>query len=126
MSSPRPLPHRLQHLRVVASNPAARSALRGGQMSRPNGFGAHGFGPRLGTRAQPELTRAAFLAWWSGLVLRRCGSAHDIAMRFNCTEQTGRNWMEGASCPTGLQVMRAQGWWPEDFGQAPARMRRAA
>lgn len=73
-----------------------------------------------------EITRDGFLSWWSGLMLRQLGSAHAIAMQFDCTEQTGRNWIDGFSCPTGLQVMRALDWWPAEFAAAPARMGRAA
>jgi transposase-like protein len=71
-----------------------------------------------------EMDRADFLRWWSALMMRRLGTAHAIARRFDCTEQTGRNWLDGFSCPTGLQVMKAFEWWPEDFAGAAAWMQR--
>lgn len=79
-------------------------------------------------RPQPvrDIGRDEFLRWWSGLMLRKLGTAHAIARRFDCTEQTGRNWIDGFSCPTGLQVMRAHDWWPDEFGRATGWMRGAA
>ena len=115
--SPRP-PH------IVA---LARPALQRAQMSHPNGFGGAKVVPfRRSGRVAGDVTRGEFLAWWSGLLLRRCGSARAVAQRFATTEQTGRNWIDGVACPTGLQVMRAQEWWPGDFAGAAVWMRRAA
>ena len=74
------------------------------QKSRPNQFD----GP----------SRNAGLVFWSGLMMRRCGDYRAVARRFDCTEQTGRNWIDGHAMPTGLAVMRAVEWWPEDFGLA--------
>lgn len=92
------------------------------QKSRPNGFapvGGRGRGRRLRGRVvlpvQPG--RDAVLVWWSGLLMRHCGSAHDIARLFDVTEQTGRNWLDGAACPTGLAVLHAMLLWPEDFAR---------
>lgn len=113
-------------LRLIAQN----SATAGGKMYQAKGFApAGGRGRSAGAgRSGPraELSRDGFLRWWSGLMLRKLGSARAIARRFDVTEQTGRNWVDGFSCPTGLQVMRAQGWWPEEFALAAPRMRRAA
>lgn len=97
-------------------------------MSQPKAFaplGGRGRGYVRGWAPQPELTREAFLSWWSGLMLRQLGTAHAIARKFDVTEQTGRNWIDGVSCPTGLQVMRAQEWWPAEFVMACAKIRRA-
>ena len=121
-------------LRLSLPGLSSRPAMRVGQMSQPKAFvparvpdrGRAYVRGALPNGARPDLTREAFLAWWSGLMLRRLGSAHAIARRFDVTEQTGRNWVDGFSCPTGLQVMRAQDWWPEDFAQATSRIRRAA
>lgn len=117
-------------LRSVAS---ARSAIQRAQMSRHSPL-AKTFAPHGGRgRAQPlrvvrrvagDVTRVEFLAWWSGLMLRRCGSAHAVTKAFDCTEQTGRNWIDGVACPTGLAVMRAFDLWPEDFAGAAAFMAR--
>lgn len=125
--SPRPL-------HIVSS---ARPAMQRAQMYRPNGFAP----PRLQStcgrgRAAPfrpaparmagDVTRDQFLSWWSLLMMRRCGSARAVAQRFGTTEQTGRNWIDGFACPTGLQVMRAAEWWPDDFASSARAMRRAA
>lgn len=117
--------------RLIASNPTSRPAMRSGQMSHAKAFAPARRVDRSrrslgGSAPRPDLTREAFLSWWSGLMLRQLGTAHQIAKRFDVTEQTGRNWIDGFSCPTGLQVMRAQDWWPEEFTLAPARIRRAA
>ena len=65
---------------------------------------------------QPVIGRRDdFLVWWSALMLRRCGSAHQIAMTFDVTEQTGRNWIDAVACPSGWVVFQAQARWPEDF-----------
>lgn len=121
--SPRPL-------RLVAH---ARPALQRGQMSRPNVL-AKRFAPADGRGRAPlrpvarvagDVSRPEFLAWWSGLMLRRCGSAHAVTKAFDCTEQTGRNWIDGVACPTGLAVMRAYDLWPDDFVNAAAWMARS-
>lgn len=115
-------------LHIVSS---ARPAMQRAQMSHPKAFGpVGGRGRVLPLRPMPErsagdVTRKEFLAWWSGLMLRRCGSARAVAQLFGTTEQTGRNWIDGFACPTGLQVIRAQEWWPGDFTGAGATMRRA-
>jgi len=62
--------------------------------------------------------RDDFLVWWSALMLRRCGSAHQIAMTFDVTEQTGRNWIDAVACPSGWVVFQAQRRWPDDFAAA--------
>ncbi|MGV8987791.1 MAG: hypothetical protein ACOH2H_16075 [Cypionkella sp.] len=104
-------------------------------MSHPKAFaplrplaerGGRGRVYRVRPAALADLSRDDVLLFWSGLMLRQCGSAHAVAMRFDVTEQTGRNWIDGFACPTGLAVMRALEWWPEDFTGAGARMRRAA
>ena len=118
-------------LRPLPSLSAAsgRSALRRGQMSQPKVFGAAAFGAAafvsarrplrhgagFGGRPAVDMGRDDVLRFWSGLMLRQCGSAHAVAMRFDVTEQTGRNWINGFACPTGLAVMRAQAWWPDEF-----------
>lgn len=73
----------------------------------------------------PDLSRDDMARFWSGLMMRRCGTAAGVADFFACTEQTGRNWIDGFACPTGRAVMQAVLEWPEDFGVAPA-LRRAA
>lgn len=123
------MPSRTLH--TVAS---ARPAMVRAQMSRPNGFArlpsAGGRGravPLRGAvaRAPGDVTKPEFLAWWSGLMLRRCGSARAVADQFKTTEQTGRNWIDGVACPTGLQVMRAMEWWRDDFAAAGPALRSA-
>jgi hypothetical protein len=92
------------------------------QKSQPNTFapvGGRGRNLAASRRVhwrQDDVTgRDDFLRFWSGLLLRRCGSAHAVAMRFDVTEQTGRNWIDGFACPTGLAVFQAQELWPEEF-----------
>lgn len=98
-----------------------QSAPENRQMSHPNAFapqGGRGRGAHAARRVsvQPALpSRDGFLRFWSGLMLRRCGSAHEIAMRFDVTEQTGRNWVDGVACPSGWMVYQAQLLWPEEF-----------
>ena len=62
---------------------------------------------------QPD--RDGFLAFWSGLMLRHCGSAAAVAQVFLVTEQTGRNWIDGFACPTGVAVDQAMALWPHEF-----------
>lgn len=99
-------------LRMTAAAPLSR---RSGQMSRPRTFA-----PVRGLQMRPRLVlpalgREAAMRWWSGLMLRRCRSVRDGALRFDCTDQTVRNWMAGTSCPTGNAVLLAQLLWPDEF-----------
>lgn len=116
-------------LHIVAS---ARPALLRAQMSHSKAFAPVGGRGRVlplrpvPNRSAGDLTRTEFLTWWSGLMLRRCWSAHEVTKRFDCTEQTGRNWIDGVACPTGLAVMRAFELWPEEFANAAAWMARSA
>lgn len=89
------------HLRIVAG----QTALPSPQMSRPKAFGPV---------AQP-ISREGFLRFWSGLMMRRCGDYRGVARVFDRTEQTGRNWIDGVACPTGLDVARAMALWPGEF-----------
>ena len=73
-----------------------------------------------------EVSRAEFVAFWSLLMMRRCGDYRGVAVRFDRTEQTGRNWLDGVACPTGYDVARAQLWWPEDFAALCCDLRRVA
>lgn len=120
--SPRPL-------HIVAQ---ARPAMQRAQMSYPKAFAPlGGRGRAVPLRPAPnrvagDVTRDEFLRFWSGLMLRKCGSAHAITKVFDCTEQTGRNWIDGFACPTGLAVMKAMEYWPDEFARAAARMRGAA
>lgn len=102
----------MTRLRLVASTDRPRLSAGCGKMSCANGFCLP---------VQPD--RAAFLRWWSALIIRRCGSAHDVARLFDVTEQTGRNWIDGVACPTGLAVVHAMALWPEDFGRVAADQR---
>lgn len=116
-------------LRPLRNIAAARPAMQRAQMPRPKAFAPLGGRGRAlplrpVSRVAGDLTRVEFLTWWSGLMLRRCGSAHEVTKRFDCTEQTGRNWIDGVACPTGLAVMRAFDLWPEDFASAAAWMAR--
>lgn len=110
-------------LRLVSSRQSAPVAR---QMSHPRTFGplagrGRGAGPARRVSVSPVLVaRAGFLAFWLGLMLRRCGGAHAIAMRFDVTEQTGRNWIDGVACPSGWKVFQAQQLWPEEFAAAQA------
>jgi hypothetical protein len=104
-------------LRLVSSRQSAPVAR---QMSHPREFGPLGGRGRDGRAARrvevaPVLHRGGFLVFWSGLMLRRCGGAHEIAMRFDVTEQTGRNWIDAVACPSGWMVFQAQQLWPEEF-----------
>lgn len=103
-----------------------------GQMSHPKEFAARvvpigGRGRDLQSmrrvhgwvHGRSELTeRDAFLSFWSGLLLRRLGSARAVAQAFSVTEQTGRNWIDGFACPSGHMVFQAQERWPDDFPTA--------
>lgn len=108
----------LPSLLLVSSGHPARSV---SQKSQPRVFGpvggrGRGAGAARRVSVQPVLAqRDDFLRFWSGLMLRRCGSAHAIAMRFDVTEQTGRNWVDGVACPSGWMVYQAQQLWPEEF-----------
>ncbi len=99
-----------------------------GQMSQPKRFTRDVPRGRVGTfrpRRVAAIGRDEFLALWSLLMMRKCGTARAVAQQFECTEQTGRNWIDGFSCPTGHAVMRAMAWWPEEFTGA-VQGRRAA
>ena len=94
-------------------------------MSLANGFG-RGLAP-LGGRGRgaaahrrvsvhPAMAmRPNFQVWWSALVMRKCGSANAVARKFEVTDMTGLNWLNGDTCPEGWAVFRAQQWWPEEF-----------
>ena len=106
----------------LVSVAAPRSMPGAGQMSHPSGFApvaGRGRDLRAVRRvhgALPVLAgRDVFLRFWSGLMMRRCGSAHDVSRLFDVTEQTGRNWIDGYTCPSGQCVWQAQQWWPEEF-----------
>lgn len=101
---------------LVSSQPSAIPS----QKSPPKGFaplGGRGRGrPLRGRIVLPEPPeRDAMLVWWSALLMRHCGSAHEISRLFDVTEQTGRNWLDGVSCPTGLAVLHAMLLWPGEF-----------
>lgn len=89
-------------------------------MSPQKAFGAGRF------RALPPAPdRDAFLDFWAGLMRRHCGADPVRISRLFCvTEQTGRNWLAGTSCPLGLHVDHAMALWPAAFaarhGQAVA------
>jgi hypothetical protein len=113
---PRPIP------KLASAN---LSSVRSGQMSHPNSFvpfGGRGRDlaavRRVHGRIGSITGRDGFLRFWSQLMMRKCGSAHAVAMRFDVTEQTGRNWIDGFSCPTGLAVFQAQELWPDEFPAA--------
>lgn len=103
-----------------------QSARPAAQMSRQNAFAPQGGrGRKLTARRRvqgalgvPMPDEAAFTAFWAGLLLRRCGCAAGVAQVFGVTEQTGRNWLSGHSCPIGHAVWHAMGLWPADFGIA--------
>ena len=95
-------------------------------MSLANGFGRGQLAP-VGGRGRghaahrrvsvnPAMTqRPNFQVWWSALVMRKCGSANAVARKFEVTDMTGLNWLNGDTCPEGWAVFRAQQWWPEEF-----------
>ena len=91
------------------------------QMSQANGFApAGGRGRSLSARRRVSVAivhpdRDGFLAFWSGLMLRHLGSAAAVAQVFCVTEQTGRNWIDGFACPTGVAVDQAMQLWPQEF-----------
>lgn len=102
-------------LRLATSAPVSRSY---SQMSRPKGFAP--LRPQLRVvapmrRVLPRLGRAEARRFWSALVIRRCRSVRDGALRFEVTDQTVRNWMAAHCSPTGEAVLAALMWWPEDF-----------
>lgn len=110
----------MTRLRLIASTSATDLTAGSDQKSPPKGFAPPGgrgrglpFRGRIVLPAPPE--RDAMLVWWSGLLMRHCGSAHEIARLFDVTEQTGRNWLDGVSCPTGLAVLHAMLLWPGAF-----------
>lgn len=84
---------------------------KAGQKSQANAFG----GPRR-VRVIPVVDKAEFMAWWAGVMRRKCGAcAVEISRTFSVTEQTGRNWLDGFACPMGQYVDLAQNLWPEEF-----------
>ena len=99
------------------------SGLPSGQRSHPTAFapiGGRGRAvPDRRSPVVPMVDRAGFLAFWSGLLMRRLGSVPQIARAFERTEQTARNWIDGYACPNGLDVYRAVMLWPDAFA-APA------
>lgn len=110
----------MTRLRIIASTSDSDLTAGSGQKSQPKGFaplGGRGRERPLRGRIvlpQPPLRDEA-LVWWSGMLMRHCGSAHEIARLFDVTEQTGRNWLDGVSCPTGLAVLHAMILWPHEF-----------
>jgi hypothetical protein len=70
-----------------------------------------------------EADRAGLLRWWSGLLMRRCGSVRGVVAVFGCTEQTARNWFDGVACPTGVALDLALRLWPDDFADRAAGAR---
>lgn len=76
--------------------------------------------------APVTLDRDGFLAWWSGLLMRRCGDVRGIVAVFACTEQTARNWLDGFACPGGAVVDLAARLWADDFAARAAGDRVAA
>lgn len=105
---------------------AVTSAAFVNQMSHANGFGlarlapSGGRGRSLSARRRVQVPstlpdRDGFLRFWSGLMLRHCGSAAAVSQLFLVTEQTGRNWIDGFACPTGVAVDQAMAMWPEEF-----------
>lgn len=97
-------------------------------MSQANGFGAIPMTGRA-VRVLPVVDKAEFVGWWAGLMRRRLGGdAVAISRTFEVTEQTGRNWLAGFSCPTGPAVDLAMQLWSEDFAARHGRAldRRAA
>jgi hypothetical protein len=94
------------------------------QMSQQIAFAPQGGrGRKLSARRRvqgalgvPMPDEVAFRDFWAGLMARRCGCAAGVAQMFGCTEQTGRNWLAGASCPIGHAVWHAMDLWPDDFG----------
>lgn len=94
------------------------------QMSQQNAFAPQGGrGRKLSARRRvqgalglPLPDEAQFRAFWSSLMVRRCGCAAGVAQQFGCTEQTGRNWLAGQACPIGHAVWHAMKLWPDEFG----------
>jgi hypothetical protein len=97
-----------------------------GQKSPAKVFDPRGAGGRP-VRVIPVVDKAGFVAWWAGLLRRRCGDAATVAQTFGCTEQAARYWLDEFSCPMGQYVDLALALWPEDFiaRHAPA-VRRVA
>lgn len=100
---------------------SAHSARFVNQMSQANAFApVGGRGRSVSARRrvsvpilQPD--RDGFLDFWAGLMRRKCGSAAAVAQMFCVTEQTGRNWMAGFSCPVGEALDLAMTLWPREF-----------
>jgi hypothetical protein len=119
----------VRRLTVVPPDPAA--------LRRPESFAnllrrvpVSGRGRSLAARrrieAAPVIERLAAMDWWADMVLRRCGSAERIAVVFGVTFQTGCNWLNRISCPTGDKVLMAVAMWPEEFGLDAGETARAA
>jgi hypothetical protein len=88
----------------------AKAEAAAGQMSHAKGFAA------ARVRMVPVVDKAAFVGWWAGLMRRRCGGdAVTISRLFDVTEQTGRNWLAGFSCPLGHHSDLAMALWPGEF-----------
>ncbi len=97
-----------------------------GQKSPAKSFAGQPFSRRA-VRVIPVVDKAGFVAWWAGLLRRRCGDAAAVAQTFGCTEQAARYWLDEFSCPMGQYVDLALALWPEDFiARHAPDLRRAA
>lgn len=95
----------------VHSLSAVRDAkARASQKSHAKGFG------RARMVVVPVIDKPGFMAWWAGVMRRRCGAdAVQISRMFSVTEQTGRNWLAEHSCPLAYHMDLACELWPEEF-----------
>lgn len=80
------------------------------QMSQLNAFAGRAM------RFVPEVDKDGSVTFWAGLMRRKYrGDAVAISRIFGVTEQTGRNWLAGVSCPLFHHVDLAMLLWPEEL-----------
>lgn len=109
------------------SSPISLAKLRQDRLALGQKSQAKAFGGRA-VLVIPVVDKPGFVAWWAGLLRRRCGGdAVAIAQTFGCTEQAARYWLDEFSCPMGQYVDLAMAIWPEEFlARHAPELRRAA
>lgn len=67
---------------------------------------------------EPHRFRAKFPDQWSGFLRAHFRNAEEVAVTFDVTYQTARNWLEGSHRPSGDNVALAAVSMPRRFAAA--------